>query len=46
MRAIRMKLLSIAYAGTLISFLLIDALWLGTVARSFYRNHLGDMMLP
>jgi uncharacterized membrane protein len=41
-----MKLLSIAYAGTLISFLLIDALWLGTVARSFYRNQLGDMMLP
>ncbi len=41
-----MKLLSIAYAGTLISFLLIDALWLGIVARSFYRNQLGDMMLP
>jgi uncharacterized membrane protein len=41
-----MKLLSIAYAGTLISFLLLDALWLGIVARSFYRNQLGDMMLP
>ena len=41
-----MKLLSIAYAGTLISFLLIDALWLGVIAKSFYRNQLGDMMLP
>jgi uncharacterized membrane protein len=41
-----MRLLSMAYAGTLISFLLIDALWLGVVAKSFYRDQLGDLMLP
>ena len=41
-----MKTLGIAYVGTLLSFLLIDAIWLGVVARSFYRNQLGDLMLP
>lgn len=42
----RMKTMGIAYAGTLISFLLIDAIWLGLVARNFYQRQLGDMMLP
>ncbi len=41
-----MKTLGVAYAGTLISFLLIDAIWLGIVAKNFYREQLGDMMLP
>jgi uncharacterized membrane protein len=41
-----MKIFGIAYAGTLVSFLLIDAIWLGVIAKSFYRNQLGDMMLP
>jgi uncharacterized membrane protein len=41
-----MKSFVIAYAGTLISFLLADAIWLGLVARSFYRDQLGDLMLP
>ncbi len=41
-----MKTFSLAYAGTLISFLLIDAIWLGVIAKNFYRNQLGDMMLP
>ncbi len=41
-----MKTFGIAYAGTLISFLLIDAIWLGVVAKNFYRDQLGDMMLP
>ncbi|SCB37532.1 DUF2177 family protein [Rhizobium hainanense] len=41
-----MKTLGIAYAGTLISFLLVDALWLGLVARSFYQRQIGDLMLP
>ncbi|GGG22620.1 membrane protein [Rhizobium wenxiniae] len=40
-----MKTLGIAYAGTLISFLLIDAIWLGVLAKNFYRDQLGDMML-
>ncbi|PWE54428.1 DUF2177 domain-containing protein [Metarhizobium album] len=41
-----MKTLGVAYAGTLLSFLLIDAIWLGVVAKTFYREQLGDLMLP
>ncbi len=41
-----MKTLGIAYAGTLISFLVIDAIWLGLIAKSFYRDQLGELMLP
>jgi uncharacterized membrane protein len=41
-----MKTYGIAYAGTLLSFLLIDALWLGVVAKNFYRDQLGELMLP
>jgi len=40
-----MRTLGIAYAGTLLSFLLIDAIWLGLIAKSFYRDQLGDLML-
>jgi len=41
-----MKTLGIAYVVTLLSFLLVDAVWLGIVAKSFYRQQLGDLMLP
>jgi uncharacterized membrane protein len=41
-----MKTYGIAYAGTLISFLLIDAIWLGLLAKNFYRDQLGELMLP
>lgn len=41
-----MKTFGIAYAGTLLSFLLLDGIWLGFIARDFYRNQLGDLMLP
>jgi len=34
------------YGVTLVSFLVIDLLWLGIVARSFYRSHLGFLMAP
>ncbi len=27
-------------------FLAIDALWLGLIARSFYKTHLGDLLRP
>ncbi len=37
---------TIAYAGTLIAFLAVDAIWLGLVARTFYRDQLGELMLP
>lgn len=40
-----MRTYGIAYAGTLRSFLLIDAIWLGVVAKNFYRDQLGELML-
>jgi uncharacterized membrane protein len=41
-----MKTFLIAYAGTFTSLLIADAIWLGVVAKTFYRDQLGDMMLP
>ncbi len=41
-----MKSVLLAYAGTLVSFLAADAIWLGLVARTFYRDQLGALMLP
>ena len=32
------------YFATFIAFLAIDMVWLGFVARSFYRKHLGFLM--
>ncbi|MDM9629133.1 DUF2177 family protein [Rhizobium sp. S152] len=37
---------TIAYVATLIAFLALDAVWLGLVARTFYRDQLGELMLP
>jgi uncharacterized membrane protein len=34
------------YFITLIAFLAIDMVWLGLVARTFYRNYLGFLMTP
>jgi len=34
------------YLPTLIVFLILDALWLGLVARGFYRDQLGGLMRP
>ncbi len=34
------------YGLTLVTFLAIDLLWLGIVARPFYRRHLGFMLAP
>jgi uncharacterized membrane protein len=31
---------------TLVAFFAIDMLWLGLIARSFYRKHLGFIMAP
>ena len=41
-----MKIFGIAYVATLLSFLIIDSIWLGLVARNFYRDQLGSLMLP
>ena len=32
------------YAVAVASFLVIDLLWLGVVARSFYQEHMGHLM--
>jgi uncharacterized membrane protein len=34
------------YCATLIAFFLIDIVWLGLVARTFYRKYLGFLTAP
>lgn len=34
------------YMAALVAFLIIDGIWLGLVARSFYVEHLGHMLRP
>lgn len=34
-----------AYAGALTSLLVLDGLWLGLVARGFYKARIGDLLL-
>ncbi|GAB5507923.1 MAG: DUF2177 family protein [Rhizobiaceae bacterium] len=34
-----------AYGIALIVFLVLDALWLGVIARNFYSSRMGDLML-
>lgn len=34
------------YAATLVAFFAIDMVWLGLVARTFYKRHLGFLMAP
>lgn len=41
-----MKTALVAYAGTFATLLVLDAIWLGLMARTFYRDQLGDLMLP
>ena len=36
----------ILYVVTLVVFFVIDMVWLGVVAKSFYRKHLGAMLSP
>lgn len=33
------------YGATLVAFLAIDLVWLGFIARNFYRDQLGTLML-
>lgn len=40
------KTMLAAYAGSLVTLLVLDGIWLGLVARTFYRNQLGELMLP
>ncbi|OWV74934.1 hypothetical protein ATY76_26625 [Rhizobium sp. R339] len=41
-----MKTTLLAYAGVLFTLLVCDGIWLGLVARNFYRDQLGELMLP
>ncbi|MEK9796156.1 MAG: DUF2177 family protein [Alphaproteobacteria bacterium] len=34
------------YVAALLTFLILDGVWLGVVARGFYVNQLGDLMRP
>ena len=36
----------ILYLITLVVFFAIDMIWLGVVAKGFYRRHLGSMLSP
>jgi uncharacterized membrane protein len=38
--------LVIAYATAAVVFLAIDLVWLGVVAKAFYRDQLGPLMAP
>jgi uncharacterized membrane protein len=33
-----------AYLATLAAFVVIDLIWLGAIAKSFYRRELGDLL--
>jgi uncharacterized membrane protein len=36
----------VTYLAILAAFLLLDAVWLGLVARQFYASRLGDLLAP
>ena len=40
------KQMVILYLITLAVFFLVDMVWLGVVAKGFYRRHLGTMLSP
>lgn len=39
-----MKQFFVAYLSSLLTFLVIDAVWLGLIAKKFYANQLGSLM--
>lgn len=39
-----MKIYAAAYFATLLTFLAIDAIWLGMVAKNFYASQMGDLL--
>ncbi|KZS54464.1 DUF2177 family protein [Rhizobium anhuiense] len=41
-----MKTSLLAYAGAVLTLLVCDGIWLGLIARNFYRDQLGALMLP
>jgi uncharacterized membrane protein len=41
-----LKQMILVYFLTLVVFFVIDMIWLGVVAKGFYRRHLGSLMSP
>lgn len=41
-----MKTFAFGYIGSAIVFFGLDFIWLSTVATSFYKDRLGDLMMP
>lgn len=41
-----MTRIAAAYFAALAAFLVMDGLWLGLVARNFYKAEIGDLLLP
>lgn len=41
-----LKQIVLLYVVTLVIFFLMDMVWLGVVAKRFYRKHLGPLMSP
>lgn len=41
-----MRTFLIAWIGGLVVFLVLDALWLGLVARDFYQSQIGPLLRP
>jgi uncharacterized membrane protein len=39
------RTVAVAWLGALVPFLAIDLLWIGVIARDFYRGQLGPLML-
>lgn len=39
-----MKIYLIAYGSAVLAFLIIDGLWLGVMAKTFYTSQLGDLL--
>lgn len=39
-----MKAFLTAYIAAVLAFLIIDGLWLGVIAKSFYSDHLGGLL--
>jgi len=41
---VSIKIWAIIYLSTIGAFLILDGLWLGLIAKSFYASQLGDLM--
>lgn len=35
---------ALAYAGTIVAFVVLDLLWLGVIAKGFYQSQVGSLM--